>query len=111
MPAISNNLNSVDSDWYGYGGVGDYASSHGNTPDVVNTAHRLRDGEFANLPSTMAIDEEYDLVIVGGGMAGLGAAWHFKKNAKPGKNVCCWIIILFLAVKQKKMNLKSLVND
>ena len=29
----------VDAAWYGYGGVGDYASSHGNTPEVANTAH------------------------------------------------------------------------
>lgn len=75
---------SVDDSWYGYGGVGDYASSHGNTPEVANTAHRIRDGEFTQLPD-MAISEEYDLVIIGGGMAGLGAAWHFKKQAKPGQ--------------------------
>ena len=39
-------LAQVGPDWYGYGGVGDYAPSHGNTPEVVNTAHRLRDGGF-----------------------------------------------------------------
>ena len=27
----------------GYGGVGDYRSSHGNTPEAVETAHRLRE--------------------------------------------------------------------
>lgn len=75
---------SVDNNWYGYGGVGDYAASHGNSPEVVNTAHRVRDGEFTPLPD-LPIDEEYDVVIVGGGMAGLGAAWHFKKNAARGK--------------------------
>ena len=83
--AIARNLNRVDDSWYGFGGVGDYAPSHGNTPEVVNTAHRLRDGEFASLSASLPIDEEYDLVIVGGGMAGLGAAWHFKKNARPGQ--------------------------
>jgi len=77
----------VDDSWYGYGGVGDYASSHGNTPELVNTAHRLRDGEFAALPANLPVDEEYDLVIVGGGMAGLGAAWHFRKNARPGQKL------------------------
>ena len=75
----------VGEDWYGYGGVGDYAPSHGNTPELVNTAHRLRDGGFAALPASMPIAEEYDVVIVGAGMAGLGAAWHFKKHARPGQ--------------------------
>jgi spermidine dehydrogenase len=83
--ALSNNQNRVDDSWYGYGGVGDYASSHGNTPELVNTAHRLRDGDFAKISTDLPIDEEYDLVIIGGGVAGLGAAWHFKKNAKPGQ--------------------------
>ena len=32
---------SLDSNWYGYGGVGDYRLSHGNTPEVVANAHRL----------------------------------------------------------------------
>lgn len=55
----------VDESWYGYGGVGDYASSHGNTPEVVNSAHRIRDGEFSDLPASTAIEEEYDVVVVG----------------------------------------------
>jgi spermidine dehydrogenase len=84
-PSTAANPNGVDEGWYGYGGVGDFAPSHGNTPGVVNTAHRLRDGEFAAIPGNLPIDEEYDLVIVGGGMAGLGAAWHFRKNAQPGQ--------------------------
>ena len=72
----------VGNDWYGYGGVGDYALSHGNTPDVVNTAHAIRDGAFDLMPANMAVDEEYDLVVIGAGMAGLGAAWHFRKRAQ-----------------------------
>lgn len=60
----------VGNDWYGYGGVGDYALSHGNTPDVVNTAHAIRDGAFDLMPANMAVDEQYDLVVIGAGMAG-----------------------------------------
>lgn len=76
---------SLGSDWYGYGGVGDYRLSHGNTPEVVASAHRIRDGEFDNLVGGFASVEDYDLVIVGGGMAGLGAALEFSKKRKPGQ--------------------------
>ena len=76
---------SLGQDWYGYGGVGDYALSHGNTPEVVNTAHSLVGASFNKSTDKRDIDEEYSVVIVGGGMAGLGAAWHFKKHAKPGQ--------------------------
>lgn len=72
-------------DWYGYGGVGDYRLSHGNTPEVVTTAHRIRDGEFDTLPAPFATIEDYDLVIVGAGMAGLGAALEFAKRRRPGQ--------------------------
>ena len=70
----------VGPDWYGPGGVGDYASSHGNTPEVLRLAHLVREGAF-DAPSGAAIDanEEYDLVVVGGGIAGLAAAHHFRR--------------------------------
>jgi len=75
----------VGPDWYGYGGVGDYRYSHGNTPEAVETAHRLRDGAlppgFDHLEST----EDCDLVIVGAGMAGLGAALEFTKRKQAGQ--------------------------
>ena len=72
----------------GYGGVGDYARANGNTWPVVQAAHRLRDGahdaaEFACAESAGS----YDLVVVGGGIAGLAAAYYFEKAAGKGKRI------------------------
>ena len=72
---------SLPPDWYGYGGVGDYRLSHGNTPAAVEAAHRLRDGGFDSGAGPVASVEEYDLVIVGAGFAGLGAALEFARRA------------------------------
>src|SRR5690348_3905371 len=32
-------------DWTGYGGVGDYSNSNGNTWEILSAGHRLRDSE------------------------------------------------------------------
>src|SRR4249920_512103 len=55
-------------DWEGFGGVGDYARSHGNTWEAMMAAHDLRDGKLKDAASR-AVDsgERYDLIIVGGG--------------------------------------------
>ena len=65
--------------WNGYGGVGDYRTSNGNTYDVMSAAHAMRDGAFER---TVAIDtaETYDLAVVGGGLSGLAAAVFFQRN-------------------------------
>src|ERR1700690_565745 len=75
-----------DDDWTGYGGVGDYANSNGNTAAVLEAGHQIRDGLFENLPGDV-IDtgESYDCVIVGGGISGLGAALIFQRKAGEGK--------------------------
>jgi spermidine dehydrogenase len=78
-------------DWTGYGGVGDYRRSNGNTYEIVQAGHRIRDGEFQTLPAS-AIDtgEMYDCVIVGGGISGLAAALFFVRQA--GTNRKCLIL-------------------
>ena len=67
--------------WDGYGGVGDYARAHGNSYEVMSTAHRLRDGAFAPaMASAIDTGERYDLVCVGGGISGLAAAVFFQRK-------------------------------
>ena len=64
----------------GYGGVGDYARSNGNTWPVVQAAHRLRDGAYSEAVIAAARDAgQFDLVVVGGGIAGLSAAHRFRQ--------------------------------
>jgi spermidine dehydrogenase len=55
----------------------------GSHPGSFEAAHRLRDGDFwsgAGAPKDTG--ETYDLVIVGGGISGLAAAW-FYRAARP----------------------------
>ncbi len=64
----------------GYGGVGDYRHSNGNTWNVVNAGHAMRDGKFETLVANATdTGEMYDLVAVGGGISGLAAAIFFQK--------------------------------
>ena len=75
-------------DWNGYGGVGDYSGSNGNTWEVLSAGHRLRDSQ-APLDATSARDtgECYDCLIVGGGISGLSAALFFLKQAGPKSRI------------------------
>jgi spermidine dehydrogenase len=54
----------------------------GNHDGTFAFAHRLRDGGKwdADGPATKT-DETYDLVVVGGGISGLAAAYFYRKNA------------------------------
>ena len=57
----------AEEDWTGYGGIGDYRNSNGNTREVLEAGHQIRDGVFEILPAHL-IDtrETYDCVVVGG---------------------------------------------
>src|SRR5215468_5287834 len=69
-------------DWNGYGGVGDYCSSNGNTWEVLAAGHRLRDAQNPPDPSSIRdTGERYDCVVVGGGISGLAAALFFRRQA------------------------------
>lgn len=80
-PAVAQGLTSA---WNGYAGVGDYSRSNGNIASVVNAAHGIRDGIYeSRIGSAPQVDEVYDLIVVGGGFAGLIAAYEYRK-AHPG---------------------------
>ena len=70
-------------EWTGYGGVGDYALSNGNTYEVMSAAHAMRDGKFERAIAGAAnTGETYDLVVVGGGLSGLASAVFFQQRAR-----------------------------
>lgn len=71
-------------DFTGYGGVGDYSTSNGNTLQVLRAGHFIRDGRYDPLPENI-IDtgEMYDCVVIGGGISGLAAALFFQRQASP----------------------------
>ena len=54
----------------------------GNHDGSYTMAHRMRDGESADaLGSPTQTRETYDLVVVGGGISGLAAAYRFRQKA------------------------------
>ncbi len=74
--------------WNGFGGIGDYACCNGNTEEVIKVYESIEKGVFAR-PGQAVTDtgELFDLVIIGGGLSGLGAAYEFLKHA-PQKAKC-----------------------
>ncbi|WP_347270574.1 NAD(P)-binding protein [Rhizorhabdus histidinilytica] len=71
--------------WTGYGGVGDYSVSNGNTEQVRDAAHLIRDGAYEAI-ATSPVEESWDVVVIGGGFSGVTAAYEFSRQAKPGQS-------------------------
>ena len=57
----------------------------GNHDGTFTYAHRLRDGEHWDTATKTG--ESYDLVIVGGGISGLSAAYFYRKIAGPNAKI------------------------
>jgi spermidine dehydrogenase len=51
--------------------------------DLVQTAHAMRDGKFAGaLPNVNDTGETFDVIVVGGGASGLGAAYEVTTHGR-----------------------------
>ena len=81
MPPPAN----LGADWTGYGGIGDYAGANGNTADVVNVAHGIAQRRYEDA-AVQDLDETFDMLIVGAGFGGLGAAYTFMKEAESSQS-------------------------
>ncbi len=64
----------------GFAGVGDYARSNGDPLSVVETGHKMRDGEFAGPFADTG--ESFDVIIAGAGLSGLGAAYYLFQSKR-----------------------------
>ncbi len=69
-------------DFTGYGGVGDYANSNGNTEPILKAGHGIRDGLYDKLNKVTDTHESFDCVIVGGGISGLAASLLFQRGTQ-----------------------------
>src|SRR6202046_1501194 len=60
----------------------------GSHPGAFEVAHSLRDGNFwQKAGKPVETGEEYDLVVVGGGISGLAGAFFYRKQAGPSVRI------------------------
>src|SRR6266550_3468005 len=60
----------------------------GSHDGSFEVSHRLRDGRFwATAGQPASTGESYDLVVVGGGISGLAAAYFYRARTHPGARV------------------------
>jgi spermidine dehydrogenase len=60
----------------------------GNHDGTFTFAHHLRDGEsWDSVGAAAKTGETYDLVVVGGGISGLAAAYFYRKSAGPSARI------------------------
>jgi spermidine dehydrogenase len=59
----------------------------GQYPGSFEVAHLARDGGFTGPVAADDTGEHYDLVVVGGGISGLSAAWFYRKALGPDVRV------------------------
>lgn len=63
-------------------------SFRGQTDQGFATMHALRDGRFwANAGPAEAIDERYDLIVIGAGISGLASAFLYRQQAGAGSRI------------------------
>lgn len=59
----------------------------GQYPGSFEVAHAARDGSVAGVDAAQDLGEHHDLVIVGGGISGLSAAYFFRKALGDDKKI------------------------
>src|SRR5262245_64653324 len=55
----------------------------GQHPGAFETAHALVRDRAAFAVDTLPAEERYDLVVIGGGISGLAAAWFYRRAVGP----------------------------